>query len=274
MKRLDRETVRAKWLEFFESFGYVAEIQRVGDNFPEERSLRVLFGDVDHFDPDFALYVLEYPDQAIFDAGKAAVLDTLLPEQREKVEAYTSDLNIHITNLPENRYVDIALLHHDHVDRLISTTGIVKKIKNPEPFITEATFRCKKCGNLIKEPQSTLTETIKEPSKCYKEQRGCGKPLGMTAFDLVVRLSKVVDRQIIEVQSYGEKKEKTERKKIRAVLWDDLVDSVLVGDIIRINGILRIMPKKRGKEKMNRFDMLIDVLSVESENEQETKQGL
>ncbi len=266
MKRLDRETVRAKWLEFFESFGYVAEIQRVGDNFPEERSLRVLFGDVDHFDPDFALYVLEYPDQAIFDAGKAAVLDTLLPEQREKVEARPPGINIRLIELPDDSFVEVRRLRHEHVDRLIKTSGIVKRATAVRPRLLEGVFRCKKCGALIREPQDALSRTIREPIECYKEQGGCGKTKGQTSFDILPRLSRFVDMQTIQIQEEMEGlRGGAQPRSMQVILEDDLVDVVFPGDRVRISGILRAVPQRRGQEKLNRFDTFIEAVSIEME---------
>src|SRR5207249_8007820 len=62
----------AKWEEFFEEFGYLSKIIAIADRFPEDRSLSVVFDELNRFDTDMAIYLLRHPLNVLM-AGEEAI---------------------------------------------------------------------------------------------------------------------------------------------------------------------------------------------------------
>ena len=62
----------SKWEAFFQGTDYVQIIREVADNYPDVRSVFVVYSDLDKFDADLASYLLDHPDLAML-AGKEAI---------------------------------------------------------------------------------------------------------------------------------------------------------------------------------------------------------
>jgi len=166
----------SRWEAFFQGTDYMQKIREVSDLYPEERSINVVYADLDHFDADLAIYLLEHPDLALL-AGKQAIRNLMHAEMRR------ADINLRLISLPRDSKVEIRQLRAKHVGKLVCVEGLARKATEVRPKITDALFQCLRCGHVVKEVQEGLF--FKEPMECYKEQDGCGRTPGTTKFKLL-----------------------------------------------------------------------------------------
>ena len=104
--------------------------------------------------------------------GKQAVRK-MLPPGREGV-----DVHLRLTGLPVESRVEIRRIRSEHLGKLISVEGLVRKATEVRPKIIDALFQCMRCGAVIKEAQEGMF--FKEPLECYKDQGGCERTSSST----------------------------------------------------------------------------------------------
>lgn len=244
----------SRWEAFFQGTEYMQRIREVSDLYPEVRSINVVYADLDHFDADLAVYLLEHPDLALL-AGKQAMRNLMHAEMRQ------ADINLRIISLPRDSKVEIRQLRAKHVGKLVCVEGLARKATEVRPKITDALFQCLRCGQVIKEVQEGLF--FKEPMECYKEQDGCGRTPGTTKFKLLTEESRFVDTQKIEVQESPEGlRGGAQPERLTGYLEDDIAGMVSPGDRVVLNGILRSVQKGQ-PNKSTLFDISLDVISAE-----------
>ncbi len=246
----------SKWEAFFQGTDYVHKVREVADLYPEERSVNVVYSDLDRFDADLAVYLLDHPDLCLL-AGKQALKNLMHQEMR------TADINLRLISLPRDSRVEIRDLRAKHVGKLVSVEGLVRKATEVRPKITDALFQCLRCGHVIKESQEGLF--FKEPMECYKEQDGCGRSAGSTKFKLLTEESRFVDTQKVEVQESPEGlRGGAQPERLTGYLEDDAAGSVSPGDRVILNGILRSVQKGQ-PAKSTLFDINLDIVAAESQ---------
>jgi replicative DNA helicase Mcm len=249
-------SVVSKWEGFFQGTEYIQKVREVADLYPEMRSVKVVYADLDRFDADLAAYLLEHPDLCLL-AGKQALKNLMHQEMRR------ADINLRLIKLPRDSRVEIRDLRAKHVGKLISVEGLVRKATEVRPKITDALFQCLRCGHVIKEPQEGLY--FKEPMECYKEQDGCGRSAGSTKFKLLTEDSRFVDTQKVEIQESPEGlRGGAQPERLTGYLEDDAAGSVAPGDRVVLNGILRSVQKGQ-PAKSPLFDINLDIISGESQ---------
>src|SRR5438093_11546565 len=75
------EELIARWEEFFSEMGLESEIIGLADRYPDERSLKVRFEDLNRFDTDMSIYLRRQP-RNVMTAGEAAIR-TVVPSTWE-----------------------------------------------------------------------------------------------------------------------------------------------------------------------------------------------
>ena len=244
----------SRWEAFFQGTDYMQKIREVSDLYPELRSINVVYADLDRFDADMAVYLLEHPDLALL-AGKQAIRNLMHAEMRQ------ADINLRIVTLPRDSKVEIRALRAKHVGKMVCVEGLARKATEVRPRITDALFQCLRCGHIIKEPQEGLF--FKEPMECYKEQEGCGRSAGATKFKLLTDESHFVDTQKLEIQESPEGlRGGAQPERLTGYLEDDIAGTVAPGDRVILNGILRSVQKGQ-PAKSTLFDLNLDVISAE-----------
>jgi len=248
------EDVIARWEEFLESSDYRLKVIEVADHYPEQRSLIIPYSMLDLFDPDFSDHILQHPVKSLH-LGKQAV-KKMLPPGREGV-----DVHLRLIALPVESRVEIRRIRSEHLGKLISVEGLVRKATEVRPKIIDALFQCMRCGAVIKEPQEGMF--FKEPLECYKDQGGCERTSSSTKFKLLSEESKYVDTQKIEMQESPEGlRGGAQPERLTGFIEDDLAGSVAPGDRVVMNGVVRSV-QKGTVQKSTLFDINLDVLSVE-----------
>src|SRR2546425_9046777 len=65
------EELIARWEEFFSEMGLESEIIGLTDRYPEERSLKIRFEDLNRFDTDMSIHLLRQPLNVLTAGGEA-----------------------------------------------------------------------------------------------------------------------------------------------------------------------------------------------------------
>jgi len=223
-------------------------VREIEDLHPRTRSLRIPFDRLNEISPDLAEQVLEHPIPALRVA-------------REVLAAHVhhEDVDVRITDLPDDAAVDVSQLRAEHIGRLISVSGLVSKATIVRPEIVRAAYKCKRCPSIIYEQQTPPNLT--EPLECYKEQEGCGRSAGSTKFALLPELCETIDTQKVELQENPEALVGgSQPGRITAWLRNELAGVLTAGTRATLNGVLRM---RMGKDKVVVNELELDIISVQ-----------
>lgn len=249
------EDVQAAWSEIFSRDKYRVMISCIADNYPQKKSVRVDYADVNAVSVDFAMLLLDDPDRCLEIARKTVM--ALLPNINRPGEA----INVRIYNLPRDAKVDIRNLRADHLRKLVAVEGLARKVTTVRPRMTHALFRCARCGSEIWVEQPGMI--LREPLMCNNPEGGCNKQ--STRFVLDDKASAYVDTQKIEIQESPEGlRGGAQPERITGYVEDDIAGEVTAGNRITLNGVLRSVEKNE-RDKSTVFEIYLDVVSVEFE---------
>ena len=199
--------------------------------------------------PDLADFTLRKPYLSLFAAEEAL--------KRIDVAADPNPLKyVRLVDLPEHARRRISDIRAASLGKLISVDGIVRKITEVRPKVTDAKFQCLKCGAVISVAQQS-SEELKEPAYCYEDQGGCGRG---TKFKLLDEESNYIDTQKILLQENPEGL-RGEPQNLTIYADDDLAGLVMPGDRVTVVGILHGMTRYAGKKKLTTLRKVLDAVS-------------
>jgi replicative DNA helicase Mcm len=245
----------AKWEEFLRS-RYWDDLLELADSYPDERSLKIRFSDIDKFDPDFAEELMENPEQTL-EAARAAMLELDLP-----MDVYMDRAHVRIEELP--RHFKTRELRSDHIGKLLAIDGLVRTATEVRPKIVSAAFQCQRCGfTFFKEQTGNKFED--QNLKCMNQACDRGGP-----FKLMLAQSKFVDAQKIRVQESPEELRGGQQPQTLDVeLEDDLAGKIFPGDRVIVNGILKSYQRNNPQQgKSTYFDLFHKGISVEMKDQE------
>ncbi len=245
-----------RWAAVLEEAGFRPKIVELADQFPRARSLEVPFREIDAIDAELADLVLLRPTELLAAGGQA--LRSLLPASTP----HAAELRLRITELPPTARRAIRALRESDLNHLVAIDGIVRRVSEVRPQILEATFQCVACNFTFQEPQETTAMTFREPIECPEAIGGCGRTQGRTRFKLLPEASRYVDSQRIEIQENPEAlRGGAHPQGIPVLLLEDLVGSVLPGDRLVANGILKSQQRssasRGGPVRTTTFDVVL-----------------
>ena len=254
MAQAQNQELTERFIQFYRNY-YRDAIGQLAQKYPnEQRSLYIDYDDLYRFDPDLAEDFLNQPDQLREYAEEALRLYDL-PADVKLGKAHVRLRNI-------DRAVDIRSIrvHDDHIGKLIAVSGIVRKATDVRPKITEAAFECQRCGTMTYIPQSD--GNFQEPHEC----QGCER---QGPFRVNFDQSEFIDSQKVRVQESPEGLRGGETPQaIDIDLEDDVTGTVTAGDHVTVTGVLHIEQQKSGQEKSAIFDLYMDGMSVDIEDEE------
>ncbi|WP_159904146.1 minichromosome maintenance protein MCM [Salinirussus salinus] len=238
--------------EFYRSY-YRNEIGELAQKYPtEQKSLYIDWGDLYRFDPDLADDFRTKPDQLREYAEEALRLYDL------PVDVSLGQAHVRVRGLPES--TEIRDIRADNRGALLSVQGIVRKVTEVRPKVTNAAFECQRCGTLTRIPQSD--GDFQEPHEC----QGCER---QGPFRVNFDQSEFVDAQKLRVQESPEGLRGGETPQaIDVNIEDDITGEVTAGDHVTVTGILKLDQQGSDREKSPMFDTYMTGLSVEIEDEQ------
>ena len=248
--------MRDSFLEFLRSAtrdGSLIYRQAVREMLVEDRcSLVIDFEDLRSFDPELARELIDNPKQAI-EAASQAINDLLRLEGEEELE----EVHARFKNLP--KITQIREIRARHIGRLISTEGVVTRVTDVKPEISEAIYRCERCGETIGVLQSG--NKLRTPAVC--ENRSCAS---RGPFTLVGEQSKFIDWQGMRIQ---EKPETLRGGRmpvyINTILRNDLVETVQPGNRVTLTGIVKATQPMGGRSSGTVLEKHIEVNYVEAQ---------
>ncbi|MFD1633464.1 LAGLIDADG family homing endonuclease [Haloplanus ruber] len=243
-----------RFVRFYRNY-YSDEISRLAQRYPnEQRSLHLDYDDLYTFDQDLADDFLSQPEQ-IGEFAEEALRVYDLPADVSLGQAH-----VRLRNHPETVDIRSIRVHDNHVGRMIAVSGIIRKATDVRPKITEAAFECQRCGTMTYIPQSD--GGFQEPHEC----QGCER---QGPFRVNYDQSEFVDSQKLRVQESPEGLRGGETpQSIDIDIEDDITGKVTAGDHVTVTGVLHIDQVTEGNEKSQLFDLYMDGVSVEIEDEQ------
>ncbi|GGJ12656.1 hypothetical protein GCM10008995_23140 [Halobellus salinus] len=250
----DPSDVTDRFIQFYRKY-YRNEIGTLAQNYPnEQRSLYVDYDDLSTFDIELAEDYAAKPDQMQEYAEEALRLYDL------PADVKLGRAHVRLTNLPETVDIRNIRVHDDHIGRMIAVQGIVRKATDVRPKITEAAFECQRCGTMTYIPQSD--SGFQEPHEC----QGCER---QGPFHVDFDQSEFVDAQKVRVQESPEGLRGGETpQNIDVDLEDDVTGRVTAGDHVTLTGVLHIEQQTSNNEKTPIFDLYMDGVAVEIEDEE------
>jgi len=252
MARADDTELIDTFEEFYRSY-YRNEIGELAQKYPnEQKSLYIDWQDLYKFDPNLADDFRNKPQQLREYAEEALRLYDL------PVDVSLGQAHVRVRGLPER--TDIRDIRADHRGMLIAVQGIVRKATNVRPKITTAAFECQRCGTLTRIPQEG--GDFQEPHEC----QGCER---QGPFRINYDQSEFIDAQKLRVQESPEGLRGGETpQSIDVNIEDDITGEVTAGDHVEVTGILKLEQQVSDREKSAMFDVYMDGLTVEIEDEQ------
>jgi replicative DNA helicase Mcm len=216
-----------------------------------KKSLDVDFSLLDKFDPELADTILEKP------ADNIKILD----ESVEQIDLpQETKLHIRFFNLPETTAIRIRNIRAEHIGKLLSVEGMVKRASEVRPEVAEIEFECPECGKVITIIQTEQEKTLKLPIRC-----DCGNKRGFKQIG-----QKLYDARWLTIEEPFEITTGERPSEIMVYLKEDLISPKMrnktePGNRIKVIGILKEIPRRteRGK-KTRQMEILLDANNIEA----------
>ena len=254
MAQAGNQDLTERFIQFYRNY-YREEIGTLAQKYPnEQRSLYVDYDDLFQFDRDLAEDFRSKPDQMREYAEEALRLYDL------PADVSLGRAHVRIENLPESIDIRGIRVHDDHIGKLVSVQGIVRKATDVRPKVTEAAFECQRCGTMTYIPQSD--GGFQEPHEC----QGCER---QGPFRVNFDQSEFIDSQKLRIQESPEGLRGGETPQSLDVdIVDDVTGKVSPGDHVTCVGVLHIEQVEQGNEKSAIFDLYMDGVSIAIEDEE------
>ncbi|EMA70272.1 LAGLIDADG family homing endonuclease [Halorubrum distributum] len=254
MAQAGTQDLTERFIQFYRNY-YREEIGQLAQRYPnEQRSLYVSYDELFQFDRDLAEDFLNKPEQMREYAEEALRLYDL------PADVSLGRAHVRIEDLPESVDIRGIRVHDDHIGKLVSIQGIVRKATDVRPKVTEAAFECQRCGTMTYIPQSD--GGFQEPHEC----QGCER---QGPFRVNFDQSEFVDSQKLRIQESPEGLRGGETpQSIDVDIVDDITGEVSPGDHVTCVGVLHIEQVEQGNEKSAIFDLYMDGVSIAIEDEE------
>jgi replicative DNA helicase Mcm len=223
-------------------------------------SLIVDFEELLTLETELAENILEDPDEYSEYANNAALAQLQIeePEYAESVET----VNVRFRGLPEA--TSLRILGSAHLGKLVMVEGIVVRASPARPLVMEAAFRCRRCGTVVRVPQTGPFLTA--PPVCSNP--GC---IRRGPFDFDQEESKFIDSQNIRIQERPEDLPPGQLPRWLDIklLGRDLVDMARPGDHISVAGIVRaVAPTLPKVGRLRSFTLHLDTNFIDVESKE------
>jgi replicative DNA helicase Mcm len=239
------EAIKTRFDDFFERY-YRPAIEDLIISFPDRKSIKVDFNDLSKFDPELANELATRPD-VIIDAANASLRGKL-------GDLDIGDNDVHVRFFNQNINTPLVMdVGSNFIGKLIKLDSLVVKRSEISPKAKIDAYKCTNCGEIYRF-RSGKDEILDICHQCKR------KMLKQMPEDSVF-----VNLQKIAVQDPLEKLKGTAPTwQLEVWMEDDLVNTVIPGDIIELTGILRIRPRRnqRGKVEKSIYTMFLDTVSV------------
>ena len=248
------EEVLAGWEDILAK-KYNLKLAETADGYPDKRSINVSYKDIDEYDSDLAMFIIDHPDKCLALGRKA--IKNLMPPSWDQQGA----VNLRLFELPSDARVEIRNLRSKHLGKLVAMTGLVRKVTQVRPKMTKALFKCTKCD--AEQWVEQFGMLIREPTMCTSVDGSCSRTNAQ--FILVDGRSHYVDTQKIEIQESPEGlRGGAQPERLAGYLEDDIAGTSSPGNRVILNGIIRAVQKTE-RDRSSVFETFMEVHSMEFE---------
>ena len=239
---------------------YSEAIHNLEVTWPDVQSLEVSYRDIESFDPDFALSIIEEPENNTQAANQA--LGLLLSELgASRIVAF-----VRIIELPPDSQRTVRQLRSEDLGSMISVDAIATKIGKVLPRTYEGVFICAACGHSSRVNQPNEQELV-EPIECFEIDGGCGRKKNQTKFVQRVEESILIDTQFIELQEPPENlRGGVQPERILCIAEHDIAGQLNPGDRVTANGMLFVRSQRKSGKDTPIFDIFMRIHSIQREN--------
>jgi DNA replicative helicase MCM subunit Mcm2 (Cdc46/Mcm family) len=242
---MEKEEIIDKFTEFLREYYYNELVSAMSES---RKFITVDFSLLDKFDPDLADYLAENPEE-VLPLAEDSTRQIDLPGEPK--------LKLQFVNLPENKQIRIRILRAEHIGKLISVDGIVKRASEVRPEVSEVAFQCGDCGNKI-----TIIQTerfIRPPIEC-----DCGNRKTFKQID-----QKLYDARWVMIEEAPEITSGERPSDIRIFFKEDLTSPRMQsktdpGNRIKVVGVLKQLQKRIKGTNSRQLDIYVDANSVEN----------
>ena len=254
MAQASNQELTDRFIQFYRNY-YRDAIGQLAQQYPnEQRSLYIDYDDLYQFDADLAEDYRSQPDQLQEYAEEALRLYDL------PADVKLGNAHVRLRNLPDSVDIRGIRVHDNHIGKLVSVQGIVRKATDVRPKITDSAFECQRCGTMNYIPQQD--GEFQEPHEC----QGCER---QGPFRINFDQSEFIDAQKIRVQESPEGLRGGETpQSIDMNVEDDITGKVTPGDHVTAVGVLHIEQMSEGNEKTSLFDLYMDGVAITVEDEE------
>lgn len=242
---MERDDVIEKFTEFLREEYYNDLISAVNEG---KKSIDIDFSILDKHDPEFSDYLVENPEEVFALVEESIKQIDLQGEPKLKTRFY---------NLPENKQIRVRNIRAEHIGKLISVDGIVKRASEIRPEVSEAIFSCPECGRNISVIQSE--RFITRPVECE-----CGNRKDFRQID-----EKLYDARWVAIEEPFEITSGERPSEMMVFLKEDLTlprmqNKTDPGNRIKIVGVLKQLQRRIKGTRSRQMEIYIDANSVES----------
>lgn len=231
----------AEKVEAFLFQEYKGEIQEAFLKWPDITSITIDFHRLDRHDSHLGDMALEKPSEFL----------SLLSKESHKLRTNKSDssytpLYFRLANLPSYALLDnLRKVNTNVIGKLVGFKGLVRRKSDNIAILKEGIFECRGCMRMYNIPATIDGEPI-EPSLCSECQ---GR-----SFRFVPEESEYKDVQYITVQDTFDQVRGDQPRTMTLVFEEDIIDTVMPGDLIQVTGI----PRLRKVHKKKHYTFIIE----------------
>jgi len=238
------------WEEFFALYAR----EELHELATESGDLEISYSELEYYSVELADELISNPDKVL----RAA--DVALEEVDLPVDLPHDEIEVRVTEIPEEHTYMARELRSEHIGQFISVEALTRKVTEVRPKVVIAAFECQRCGEVQRIEQDE--SEFEEPYIC----RGCERK---GPFELLHDESKFFDSQKIQLQEPPEDLAGGDQpQNIDVYVNGGLAGEVSPGNRISVNGTLRsYQPKNRG-QKRTVFDIFVEGNSIEVEDKE------
>ena len=202
-------------------------------------------------------------ESEISDNSDVTVTEKIRIMEQAVKELAGIDIDVNLVGF-ENQFKKLSKIGSEDVGNLVRIRGLINAAGFIKPMFEKATFKCRKCNNIIELPQKDPFKII-PPFRCESKVLGSnGKQYkcANVKFDIDLEKSQYRDSQKLKIQELPEDVSgQIPVYKEVLVIKKSLLNKVKCGDYVNIIGIVRVRPCFTGQA--NRFgDTYIEALNI------------
>ncbi len=255
LESFTKTDLEAFWEEVLEKDELQMQISEMKEIYPEKSSIDVPYSVLDDIDVEIAFFISRKARPSI-EIGNKLLEKMINYDQRfDEVKP-----QIRITNLPPDMKRSLGKIRSYDVGKLISVTGMVKKVYDSKVVPLVAMFKCRLCDTMIPIGQDSIF--LNRPVMCTAE--GCKKTVA-NQFEYAEDESVLSNIQQIVIES-APGDTVGQPRSLDCMLRGDLLDRRIdIGSTVVLNGYLKYRDKRPNDDTAIN-DFILEAISVESDS--------